>query len=144
MSEDRRQILQMLADGKINADEAERLLAAMDAPAPAGGMLVGAEPTSGRRPKYLRVQVDAQDAHEKDPVKVNIRVPMNLLRAGVRFGALIPPVAKERVNAALHEQGIPFDIDQIKPQDLEALVDQLSELTVDVDQGETKVRVFCE
>jgi len=143
MNEDRRQILQMLAEGKINADEAERLLAALEAPAKSG-VLVGAE-SSGRPPKYLRVQVDAPDHHDKgEPVKVNIRVPMQLLRAGVRFGALIPQVAKERVNAALHEQGIPFDIDQIKPSDLEALVEQLSDLTVDVDQGETKVRVFCE
>ncbi len=143
MSEDRRQILQMLADGKITADEAERLLAAMEGPAQAGS-LVGVEPGGSRRPKYLRVQVDAPDHHDKEPVKVNIRVPMNLLRAGVRFGALIPSVAKERVNAALHEQGIPFDVDQLRPQDLEALVEQLSDLTVDVDQGETKVRVFCE
>jgi hypothetical protein len=144
MSEDRRQILQMLAEGKITADEAERLLAAMEAP-PLSDSLVGAYRAAGSKPKYLRVQVDAPDHHpDKEPVKVNIRVPMNLLRAGVRFGALIPQVAKERVNAALHEQGIPFDVDQLRPQDLEALVEQLSDLTVDVDQGETKVRVFCE
>ena len=33
MNEHRRQILQMLSEGKISADEAERLIAAMEAPA---------------------------------------------------------------------------------------------------------------
>jgi hypothetical protein len=35
MNEDRKRILTMLAEGKITADEAERLLAAMDRPAAA-------------------------------------------------------------------------------------------------------------
>jgi hypothetical protein len=146
MSEDRRQILNMLAEGKINADEAERLLAALDAPAATAPVLSEA---SRGRPKYLRVVVDADDRqHGGGPVKVNVRVPMQLLRAGVRLGALIPTQAREQVNAALHKEGIPFDIDQLKPENLEALVDQLNDLTVDVDQeGErsrAKVRVFCE
>jgi len=85
-------------------------------------------------------------------VKVNIRVAMQLLRAGVRLTGLIPPQAREHVSQALHERGIPFDLSQIKPDNLEELVDQLNELTLDVDvnnrggQGDekVKVRVFCE
>jgi hypothetical protein len=82
---------------------------------------------------------------------VNIRVPMNLLRAGVRLAGLIPPQARQHVNDALHQKGIPFNIDQIKPDNLEDLVDQLNELTIDVDVNnkgygdeKVKVRVFCE
>ncbi len=37
-----------------------------------------------------------------------------------------------------------FDLNQIKPGNLEELVDQLSELSVNVNERETKVRVFCE
>ena len=33
---------------------------------------------------------------------------------------------------------------QVKPENLEELVDHLDELTVDVDDKNTKVRVFCE
>lgn len=143
MSEDRRQILQMLAQGKISADEAERLLAALDgagSPAP-----LSTDVGSPRRPKYLRVVVDAVDKqHGSGPVKVNIRVPMQLLRAGVRLGSLIPVQARDQVNEALQKQGIGFDINQLKPENLEALVDELSDLTVDVDQEDAKVRVFCE
>jgi hypothetical protein len=144
MNEDRRQILQMLADGKISTDEAERLLAALDGPAASGQALIGPDQPSPR-PKYLRVMVDAKDKHHGNgPVKVNVRVPMQLLRAGMRFGAMIPASAKEQVNEALHKQGIGIDIDQLKPENLEALVDQLNDLTVDVDQEDAKVRVFCE
>lgn len=86
------------------------------------------------------------------PVKVNIRVPMQLLRAGVRLAGLIPPHAREHVNEALRERGIPFDLNQIKHDNLEELVDQLNEPTIEVDVNNShaygdekvKVRVFCE
>ena len=86
-----------------------------------------------------------QDNHHGGaPVKVNIRVPMQLLRAGVRLGALIPAPAREQVNAAMREHGVPFDLGQMKPENLEDLVEHLNDLTVDVDQETAKVRVFCE
>lgn len=69
---------------------------------------------------------------------------MQLLRAGVRLSSIIPPAARDRVNQALRDQGVPFDLHQLKPENLEELVDQLNELTVDVDQEKTKVRIFCE
>jgi hypothetical protein len=140
MNEDRKRILGMLAEGKITADEAERLLDAMgsrNAPAPyvADG--------SNNRPKYFRVEVDANDGMD-GPTKVNVRVPMQLLRAGVRLGSLIPPRAREEVNAALAREGIPFDINTIKPENLEELVEHLAGVTVDVDNKDAKVRVYCE
>ena len=76
--------------------------------------------------------------------KANIRVPMQLLRSGVKLAALIPVQARDHVNSALHEHGVAFDLSQIKPENLEELVDQLDELTVDVDDKDVKVRVFCE
>jgi hypothetical protein len=142
--EDRRQILVMLAEGKITAEEAERLLAALDQPAAVSGGEIQAA-VAVRRPKYLRVVVDAKDRHHgSGQVKVNVRVPMQLLRAGVRLGALIPPQARDQVNDALHKQGIAVDINQLKPENLESLIDELNDLTVDVDQEDAKVRVFCE
>ena len=63
MNEDRRQILEMLAAGKITADEAERLIAALEpGPAATAGQQPGAttpgNPSNGAaktRAKYLRV-----------------------------------------------------------------------------------------
>ena len=140
MNEDRRRILGMLAEGKITADEAERLIAALERTGPPPGP---AAPRVGRAPKYLRVEVDADEGDGR-PKKVNIRVPINLLRAGVRLGALIPPKARDKINAAMARQGMGIDIDQLRPETIEALIEQLAEFTVDMDNERAKVRVFCE
>jgi hypothetical protein len=143
MNNDRRSVLQMLAEGKINADEAERLINAMEGAGSAPRALDG--PSTGHNkppPKYLRVSVDATD--EDGPTKVNIRVPMALLRAGVRLTSLIPPGARDQVNAELAKNGVPFDIGQLKPENLEDLIAHLDDFSVDVDAQDAKVRVYCE
>lgn len=142
MNENRRQILEMLAAGKITAAEAERLLAALEQEPPPASSANGSEPRPKTKPKYVRVVVD--DNGKGAGPKVNIRVPMQLLRSGVKLAALIPKAAQGHVNEALHEHGVQLDLSQIKPENLEELVDQLDELTVDVDDKDVKVRVFCE
>lgn len=140
MNEQRKDVLEMLASGKITADEAERLLAALDrdqAPSPS---ITDARPKS--KAKYLRVIVLSME--EEGPGRVDVRVPLQLLRAGVQLAALIPPQALERANSELAKSGVPFDLTQLKPAQLEALVEQLDEVTVEVDQTDTQVRVFCE
>ncbi len=136
MNPDRRRILDMLAEGRVTAEEAERLMAALDR-----------EPAAAASPKprakYLRVAVETAD-HRGGPANVNIRVPMQVLRAGVRLASVLPPQARDKVNAAMRERGMDFDISQLKPENLDDLIDQLGELTVDVDQDATKVRVYCE
>lgn len=142
MTDDRRSILNLLAEGKITADEAERLLMALDQPR--DRLTEAPSPLTNRpRARYLRVCVDTDEPGE-GPTKVNIRVPMQLLRAGVRLSSIIPPAARDQVNAALRDHGVPFDLHQLKPENLEELVDQLNDLTVDVDQEKTRVRIFCE
>jgi len=143
MNENRRRILEMLAAGKITADEAERLLAALDREqtfSPGSG---NAEPRAKAKPKYMRVQVEAED-HADGPVKVNVRIPIQLLHAGVKFTSLIPPQAREHVNQAFRRQGMDFDLNSLKPENLDDIIDQLNDLTVDVDHKDAKVRVFCE
>ncbi|HZZ35241.1 MAG TPA: hypothetical protein VFE03_05915 [Caulobacteraceae bacterium] len=141
MSEDRRQILGLLAEGKITADEADRLIGALGRVSPAYS--ASPEPARANHAKYLRVVVDANDPTEGH-TKVNVRVPMQLLRAGVRLSSLIPPRARDEINAAMAREGISFDINQVKPENLEELIEHLSDLTVDVDADQAKVRVFCE
>jgi hypothetical protein len=138
MDQDRRSILQMLSDHKITADEAERLLAAVDR----GGAATPSSPPG--RPKYLRVLVDSDEPGGGGPTKVNVRVPMALLRAGVRLTAVIPPQARDQINANMARNGVPFDIGQIRPENLEEMIEQINDLQVDVDNERTKVRVFCE
>lgn len=145
MSDARKRILDMLADKKITADEADRLLEALGssesgaaAPAPA------AEAPRKGSWKYLRVTVTpAEDAERQD--KVNVRVPMSLIRAGIKLTSLIPPQAQDKIDEALREKGINFDIRTIKKEDLEELIEALADMEVNVDghKGE-KVRVYVE
>ncbi|WP_433281387.1 SHOCT-like domain-containing protein [Micromonospora sp. CA-244673] len=141
MNEQRRQILQMLAEGRLTADEAERLIGALEREQPESPP--GATPRPKPRPRYLRVLVSSTDDFD-GPGRVNIRVPLQLLRAGVRLTSLIPPQALTRANAELNRSGVPLDLTQLKPQHIEELIEHLDDVTIDVDQPDTKVQVFCE
>ena len=138
MNEEKRKVLDMLAQGKITVEEAEKLLAAIGEPA------VEAGPGSGgkRAWKYLRVLVEPGPGNEHGD-KVNIRVPFKLIRAGLKFAAFIPQDAQVKVHEALREKGLNVDLAKITPQDLEELVSNLDDMTVEVD-GRDKVRIFCE
>jgi hypothetical protein len=144
MNENRMKILNMLAQGQITPDEAERLIAALENEAPRAGAEGVSEQGSKPKPKYVRVVVTDHSKHG-DPVNMNVRVPLGMLRAGVKLTGLIPKQARERVNAALQQDGVPFDLSQITSDNLDEVIGYLDELTVDIDdKGKTKVRLFCE
>jgi hypothetical protein len=158
MNENRRQILEMLAAGKITAVEAERLLTAIESGSNVsagsfsgnGGAANGSVATGVKtRAKYLRVLVEADESMSgmKGGTTVNVRVPLQFLRAGVRLAALIPAQAHNQLDEAFIKHGVPLTLSQIKPENLEELIDHLDDLTVDVqgNDGRTvKVKVFCE
>jgi DNA-directed RNA polymerase subunit F len=136
MSEERRKILEMLSSGKIAVEEAERLLNALEG----GDAQLRENPSSKLR--YLRVLVEPDAANERDE-RVNIRVPLKLIRAGLKWASFIPKEAQSRVNEALTEKGIDVDFSRLKPEDLDEIIEQLNDLTIDV-EGKEKVRIFCE
>ena len=147
MSENKKKILEMLAQNKISPDDAYRLLSVIEG-GESGGESTGKAETIGKeKAKYLRVTVlpDAENEHSGNVDRVNVRVPMSLIRAGIKLTSLIPPEARDKVNGALREKGIDFDVRSVKPEDLEELIEALSDLEVDVtsSKGE-KVKVFVE
>jgi hypothetical protein len=141
MTEQRRDILQMLSEGKITADEADQLIAALERDQPGVATTVDGRPKT--KPKYLRVVVDTNDDGD-GPVRVNVRVPLQLLRAGVRLASLVPPQALGSANDELRRSGMPIDLSQLKPEQLEELIEHLDDVSVEVDQPDTKVHIFCE
>ena len=147
MSESRRQVLEMLSQGKLTTEQAERLMAALDREETGGGTALATQARTGTKPRFLRVVVDGVEDGEY-PLKVNVRVPIQLLRAGVRLASLIPTNAQGAVNEALRREGVDIDVSQVKPENLEELIDSIGDLTVDVDVNDKsdkmKVRVFCE
>ncbi|MDQ1292930.1 MAG: hypothetical protein QG608_811 [Actinomycetota bacterium] len=143
MNEQRQQILHMLAEGKITAQEADRLLLALQDSSPAGAG-AGERPSGSKAaPRYLRVVVDEG---EEGGTRVNIRVPLQLIRAGVKLATLLPESARSPVDQALSEAGVPFDLSRIKASEVEELVEFLADLSVDIDDKDesVKVRIFAE
>jgi hypothetical protein len=147
MSENRRRILDMLAEGKITAEEAERLLKTVDQPETGGSGFSASSTTPNDERKFLRVVVEpnADAGPEVEQHRVNIRVPMALIRAGVKLTSLIPSNATTKINEELQKSGVDFDVSNIKPENLEELVDAMKDLEIDVEGGrEGKVKIYLE
>ena len=138
MSEDRKKILEMLAEKKITIEEAEKLLSALGESAPGAS----ATPCTRRDWKYLRVVVEPGPGSETKE-RVNIRVPAKLIRAGLKIAAFIPGHAQGPLREALKEKGLDVDLTKITAEDLEDILANLDDLTVEV-EGKEQVRVFCE
>lgn len=93
MNPERMKILEMVSSGQITADEAERLISAMeeaDSRPPAA---------TGKTPRWLRIRVYDK---ANDKLKANVNVPLALASIAVKF---IPKSAKEKMD----EKGIDLD-----------------------------------
>ena len=133
MSEERRKILEMLAEGKINSEEAEKLLDAvgdMSSPAVRDGM-----------PKYLYVRVEPKDGAE-DVDQVKVTIPLALVKAGINFASLLPRNARKDVEEAMGSKGFDFDLKNMSGEDVDALITALQELEVDVETAENTVKIY--
>lgn len=146
MSDSQKKILDMLAKKKISVDEAQRLLSLIEPEEGRATKTPGGASGQKRNAKYLRVTIhpnpEAGAGAEGD--RVNVRVPITLIRAGMKFTSLIPTDASDKVNEALREKGIDFDVRNLKEEDFEELLEALSDLEVDVQSGKEKVHVYVE
>ena len=147
MADNKKKVLEMLAQNKISTDEAYRLLSVLESEGSTSEDTAKSGTAARMKSKYLRVCVVPGSEHEHGGKgdRVNIRVPMTLIRAGMKFTSLLPPEARDKVNGALREKGIDFDMRNLKPEDMDELLEALSDLEVDVagSEGET-VKVFVE
>jgi hypothetical protein len=137
MNEERKKVLEMLADGKITADEAERLLDALENKSTETTPQTALAETLDNLPQYLFVKVDSDDGD-----KVNIRVPLKLVKAGIKLKALLPQDAQVKINAKLNEKGI--NLDDFEAENFKDLLDALTEFEINVDEKKgDKVRIYC-
>src|SRR5205823_4679266 len=134
MSVETRRVLDLLAQGKITVDEADRLLAAIgpvtNSSAATGATAAGKGAATGEAPspKYLRITVTrtgswpANDGEQARRAwmwpghmggrsrEVTIRVPVALVRNGMRLGAMIPGLAGAGTQTRLRERGVDVDL----------------------------------
>jgi hypothetical protein len=149
MNEERRQILDMLAQGKLNVEEAERLLRAVDGGGPGAVAPAAAAETHAAklRPRFLRVLVTHGEVEH-----VNVRVPIGVLRAGVKLGAVLPDSVRAEFESQAHGRmnrgDIPFDLSKLSGDNIDDFIAALSDEGIEVMAGDgadhVHIRVFCE
>jgi hypothetical protein len=142
MTTETRQVLDLLSQGKVTVDEAERLLRALDSPAASDA----AKPAeSAKTARWMRVTIDKNVAGGAPKREVSLRMPVSLVRAGIKLGSLIP-------GGAFSMAGCPDDSDasvrlkllKINPQQIETLIAEMGDMTIDADDGKAQVRIWCE
>jgi|SRR5579864_5709719 len=153
-----RRILDLLAQGKITVDEADQLLRAVGGPA--GGP--SSDDRAGNRPgaqpprqgaqgaqarsdaRWMRVTIDKAARDGRPAKQVSIRVPMALVRGGVRLGAIFPYKGNDPISQHLRNHGVDVDWSKIDLSQLDSVLQNLDETTIDVDNGRAQVRISYE
>ena len=140
MNDEKRRILQMLSQGKITVDEAAGLLHALE---PKSSADAAVPPTDDagkprRAARWLRLTVD-KNTESGRKKEVNLRLPAALVRAGIRLGSLVPWVDSPKVIA-----GTRGHFAEIDPKQLDELLDHMGEMTIDIEDCKSQVRIWCE
>ena len=144
MDEDRKKILDMLAKGKISVDDAEKLLNAVDTKSTSTEFKESPHTDSqSSDPNFLHVIIEPKT--EGGDV-VDIKVPIKLLAAGVKLLSLLPVDIHDTVTDAAKENGVDlgFDFNKLNTGNSKEILSSLSELKVDVDNKNERVRIFCQ
>lgn len=103
-SEERLKILTLVEEGKITPQEGIRLLEALTKSLPSRSPLIPPVippplPMAPGGPRWLRVRVTDTSTGK---VRVNVRLPVTVLNAGVKMGAKISPeLGAEQMNEIL-------------------------------------------
>ncbi|MDD5369882.1 MAG: hypothetical protein PHQ40_12415 [Anaerolineaceae bacterium] len=101
-TDERLKILKMIQDGKINAEEGVKLMEALDRTRPPLGTRSEAPSAGMKNNRWMRVKVT--DMHT-GKTRVNVRLPVSLVNAGVKMGARFSPEV-QGLNAAQLMQSI--------------------------------------
>jgi len=128
-AEERLKILNMIAEGKISADEGAQLLAALQSAErkgmsnSPGAAIAGA----GGEPRYLRIRVTNMHTGRE---RASVNIPINLVNVAMRMGARFSP----------EMEGVSYD------EVLEAIRQGTRGKIIDVTEDETgeHVEIFVE
>lgn len=143
MSEERKRILDMLADGTITVDEAMMLLGEVESPA--------REAAPEERPVYpkrtgdnrmLRIRVMIAEEGQDKPTNVNVNLPLKVARVVGQIVNMLPEAARD----ALDDKGI--DLSSIDWDDMiDALADtggDIVNVTQEDEDEQVVVRIYVE
>lgn len=154
-TDDTRRILDMLQAGKITVDEADRLIKALSSDRPAETATADAADTAtdGReRVRWIRINIQkpASDAGHKAK-NMNIRVPIAIVKGGMRLGAIIGTFAGEKAARRMKAEGLDIDLakissdlSQMNGPEFDEFLRSLNETNIEIDDGKSQVRITTE
>lgn len=88
-TEERLRVLKMLQEGKITASEAAQILEALEeTPSVTAAKVAAASALPSRPGKWFRVRVTDTN---NGKTRVNVRLPLNMVSAGVKMGMRFSP-----------------------------------------------------
>ena len=151
-TDETRRILDLLAQSKITVDDADRLLKALSAtqtpaaePAPSG------QPDDWTPARWLRINIHKPANDDRKQKDVNIRVPIAVVKGGMRLGAIIATFAGEKAAKRMKQRGIDLDLSTINGDlskmngpEFEAFLKSLDDTNIEIDDGKSQVRITCE
>ena len=151
-TDDTRRILDMLSQGKITVDDADRLLKALSGARP-GEAAAAADAVTDEPHRTRGVHINVhKPANDDRPVKdLNIRVPIAVVKGGMRLGAIIATFAGEKAAQRMKARGIDLDMAKISGDfskmngvEFDAFLKSLDDMHIEVDDGKSQVRITCE
>ena len=109
MSEEKKKILQMVAEGKLTPEEADRLLNALSE-------------VHGKK-RFFKIRVYEKNDRERPRVKVNI--PVAVLKIASRIGAAFKGIMPEGMKVNM--QGKEIALDEFTPEMIDSILDSLGD-----------------
>lgn len=138
--EERRKILSLLSEGKISSEEAEKKLEDLEKKDFSGNFSIEKKGTK-KKPNFLVVRIASEG---KSGDKVNIKVPLVLIKTGAKLAALMPQDVQKKVNHAMKEKGLGFDLETLSKKDFDEVLLTLSDFHINIESGKDKIELFCE
>lgn len=108
MSEERKKILNMVAEGKLTPEEADRLLSALK--------------NSKEKSKFFRVRVYDKN---RDKPKVRVDIPIGVLKLASKISAAFKGIVPEGLKVDVH--GKEISLDEFTPEMIDKIVEEISE-----------------
>ena len=139
MEEGRMKILQMLSEAKITAEEAAKLLDAIEQ-----NSETFKEPeiqVKENHPKLLYLSVHRKD--DLDSKDVQIKIPTSIIKSGIQFKSFIPKSARDHLGDSIELNGEEFSFSDIDKEQMNHIFSAMQESSIDIETERATVRMYC-
>ena len=151
-TDDTRRILDLLQEGKITVDDADRLIKALCTDRPAETVTADTPTVGTDRVRWIRINIQKPANETGHKAKnVNIRVPIAIVKGGMRLGAIIGTFAGDKAARRMKAQGLDIDLakissdlSQMNGPEFDEFLQSLNETNIEIDDGKAQVRITAE